>query len=227
MDVPLHLVVFDVDGTLVDSQADIVGSMEAAFGAENLPAPSRKDILGIVGLSLPQAMAVLAPTQTDATLNRLVGTYKDSYATLRRQNGAASSPLYPGIADMLDRRGSVDHLLMAVATGKSRRGLDALMETHDLHHHFVSLQCADDHPSKPHPSMLHQAMWDAGVAAHQSVMVGDTSFDLEMAGAAKMASIGVTWGYHPKERLQPLASGLVETVPELEEFIPQALRGIT
>lgn len=221
----LRLAIFDVDGTLVDSQADIIGSMEAAFNAEGSQVPSRKDILGIVGLSLPQAMAVLAPDQPAHIQARMVEAYKDSYATLRRQNGAQSSPLYPGIAQMLQRLGQQDDLLMAVATGKSRRGLDALMETHGLRHHFVSLQCADDHPSKPHPSMLHQAMWDAGVEAAQSVMIGDTSFDLEMAKAAGMAGIGVTWGYHPKTRLAALASGTVDTVAELEDFIPQMLGG--
>lgn len=222
---PLRLAIFDVDGTLVDSQADIIGSMEAAFGAEGLHVPSRKDILGIVGLSLPQAMAVLAPEQSEDVQGRMVAAYKDSYATLRRQNGAQSSPLYDGIAEMLQRLGQQDDLLLAVATGKSRRGLDALMETHGLRDHFVSLQCADDHPSKPNPSMLHQAMWDAGVEAAQSVMIGDTSFDLEMAQAAGMGGIGVTWGYHPKARLEPLASKIVDTVADLEDFIPQLLGG--
>ena len=223
----LRLVVFDVDGTLVDSQADIVGSMAAAFTAEGLATPSRAEILTIVGLSLPQAMAVLAPDSDAQAQARLVAAYKDSYASLRRANGAHSSPLYPGIAAMLERLGAQQDMLLAVATGKSRRGLDALMEVHGLRDHFISLQCADDHPSKPHPSMLHQAMWDAGVEAAQAVMIGDTSFDLDMARAAGMAGIGVTWGYHPRDRLTPRAIALAETVAQLEQAIPQVLRGIT
>lgn len=223
----LRMAIFDVDGTLVDSQADILASMAAAFSAEALTPPSRAQVLGIVGLSLPQAMAALAPDAPPDILARLTETYKDSYASLRRQNGAASSPLYPGIRALLEQLHGQDSLLLGIATGKSRRGLDALLETHDLRRFFVTAQCADDHPSKPHPSMLHQAMQDGGVAAHQSVMIGDTSFDLEMARAAGMPGIGVTWGYHPHTRLQPLASLVVHAVTDLQEAVPTALGGIT
>ncbi|WP_415922739.1 HAD-IA family hydrolase [Tateyamaria sp. SN6-1] len=194
----MRLVVFDVDGTLVDSQADIVASMALAFDAVGLSAPSRTDILGIVGLSLPQAMAVLAP---DADHAIMVEAYKDGYASLRRQNGAASSPLYPGARAALDALAARDDLVLGLATGKSKRGLDGLIEVHGLQGMFVTRQVADFHPSKPHPAMLQAAMDDAGVEPGHAVMVGDTSFDMDMAVAAGVFPIGVSWGYHTVARL--------------------------
>ncbi|WP_147114060.1 HAD-IA family hydrolase [Tateyamaria sp. syn59] len=194
----MRLVVFDVDGTLVDSQADIVASMAAAFGAVEMPAPTRQDILSIVGLSLPVAMRTLAP---EADHDRMVAVYKDSYADLRMTKGAASSPLYPGARAALDRLNGRDDILLGIATGKSKRGLDGLIDAHGLGGAFVTRQVADFHPSKPHPSMLHAAMDEAGVYAADAVMIGDTSFDADMAEAARMPFIGVSWGYHPPSRL--------------------------
>ncbi|MCC1494143.1 HAD-IA family hydrolase [Cognatishimia sp. F0-27] len=220
----LRLVVFDVDGTLVDSQADIVASMSQAFGAEGLTPPARAQILGIVGLSLPQAIHALAPDQSDTSRGRIVAAYKDAYARLRRENGAASSPLYPGIAELLRRLHGRETVLLGLATGKSRRGLDALLETHGIGPLFVTAQCADDHPSKPHPAMLHSAMGDAGLGPEHCVMIGDTSFDIDMARAARMASIGVGWGYHSVDRLSA-ASSVVEDVTGLEGAIHDILEG--
>lgn len=195
----MRLVVFDVDGTLVDSQADIIASMAAAFDAVDRDAPTRQDILSIVGLSLPIAMEALAP---DADHDRMVQTYKNTYASLRVSKGASSSPLYPGARDALERLKARDDILLGIATGKSKRGLDGLIEAHGLEAMFITRQVADFHPSKPHPSMLLTAMADAGVEAEHAVMIGDTSFDADMAQAARMPFIGVSWGYHPTGRLQ-------------------------
>lgn len=195
---PLRLVIFDVDGTLVDSQADIVASMTSAFQDAGLPVPARDTILGIVGLSLDVAMARLAP---DADVQRMVATYKDAYADLRRTKGAASSPLYPGVRDVLDHFAAQDDLLLGVATGKSKRGLDSLIEAHGLEELFVTRQVADFHPSKPNPSMIRAALDETGVAAADAVMIGDTTYDMDMALNAGVASIGVTWGYHPRTHL--------------------------
>ncbi|WP_299412851.1 HAD-IA family hydrolase [uncultured Sulfitobacter sp.] len=199
---PLRLVIFDVDGTLVDSQADILGAMRLAFEGEGLPVPTRSATLGVVGLSLDVLMPQLAPQSDAATLARLVQGYKDAYMTLRAdKSSGVSSPFYPGARAVLDALHAQPDTLLGVATGKSRRGLDKLIEGHGLEGMFVTQQVADFHPSKPHPSMLMQALSDTGVAQADAVMVGDTSFDMDMAQAAGVTGIGVSWGYHGRVRL--------------------------
>lgn len=201
-DAPLRLVIFDVDGTLVDSQADILGAMHLSFLAQGLVTPARDLVLGVVGLSLDVLMRELAPEVDAATRARLVRGYKDAYMTLRAdQGGAISSPFYPGVRETLDVLRAQPDTLLGVATGKSRRGLDKLIEAHDLKGVFVTQQVADFHPSKPHPAMLLEALRETGVEAENTVMIGDTSFDMDMAHAAGITGIGVRWGYHPVERL--------------------------
>lgn len=199
----LRLVIFDVDGTLVDSQGDIVASMHHAFGAIGAPTPDRAAIVGIIGLSLDVAMARLAPDLDAADHAALVEGYKRSYMALRAEVGAAqSSPLFPGTRAMLEALGARDDLLLGVATGKSRRGLDKLLEGHGLERAFVTQQVADFHPSKPHPAMLHAALRETGAEACDAVMIGDTTYDMDMARAAGIGTIGVTWGYHPAADLR-------------------------
>ncbi|MCA2014141.1 HAD-IA family hydrolase [Cereibacter sphaeroides] len=197
----LRLVIFDVDGTLVDSQADIIASMRAAFAGQGLEAPTDDATRGIVGLSLPVAMAVLAPEQSTAVQDALVAGYKASYQALRLAHGAEGSPLFPGARAALDRLTDDPFLQLAIATGKSRRGLDGLIDAHGLQGIFSSQQVADDHPSKPHPSMVEACLRETGVDKAQAVIVGDTEYDMEMGKAAGIHTIGVTWGYHPRERL--------------------------
>ena len=197
MSKPLRLILFDVDGTLVDSQASILGAMRGAFETHNLPVPSRQDILSIVGLSLDRAMARLVPEMAESIREKLVAAYKDTYHTRSLKIGSAKlSPLYPGARAMLDQLAAVPENLLGVATGKSKRGLDALLVAHDLEQMFVTQQVADFHPSKPHPSMIETAMSEAGVDRANTVMIGDTSFDMDMAKAAGVVGIGVSWGYH-------------------------------
>jgi phosphoglycolate phosphatase len=203
MSAPLHLVIFDVDGTLVDSQGDIVASMHHAFGEIGAPVPAREAIVGIIGLSLDVAMARLAPALDGAAHAALVEGYKRSYMSLRAQAGAAqSSPLFPGTLDMLHTLGERDDLLLGVATGKSRRGLDKLLDGHGLRGLFATTQVADFHPSKPHPAMLHAALSETGTDPRDAVMIGDTSYDMDMAHAAGLHSIAVSWGYHPAAELR-------------------------
>lgn len=198
---PLRLVIFDVDGTLVDSQNDIVASMRVAYGALDMTAPDREAILGIVGLSLPAAFARLSPDLSDAARAALCDGYKTAYAGLRLRNGAMGSPLFPGARRAIDILHAQPETLLAIATGKSRRGLTGLIDVHGLGGRFVSTQVADDHPSKPHPSMVMNCLTDAGVDPCQAVMVGDTTYDMEMARAAGVQTIGVAWGYHRADTL--------------------------
>jgi phosphoglycolate phosphatase len=191
----MKLVVFDVDGTLVDSQAHIVGAMQHAFSTCGLTCPPSAEILGIVGLSLPQAMARLAPEGDNAAL---VEAYKSSF---NKVSTLAPSPLYPGARAALEGLASREEVLLGVATGKSRRGLRHMLAAHDLAGFFVTTQVADDHPSKPHPAMLMAAMREAGTDPQDTVIIGDTSFDMEMGRAAGVHCIGVSWGYHPVSAL--------------------------
>lgn len=217
----MKLVVFDVDGTLSDSQAHICAAMERGFAAVGLVPPSRAAILSIVGLSLPLAVARLAPAADEATLAAIVEGYKSSYFAGRT---ASPAPLFPGARECLMRLAARDDLLLGIATGKSRRGLDALLAHHDLGGLFVTRQVADDHPSKPHPDMLRAALAEAGVSAAQAVIVGDTSYDIEMGVAAGVAGIGVNWGYHPVAQLQQAgARRIVESFTALETVIDELL----
>ncbi|MCR8550937.1 HAD-IA family hydrolase [Salipiger sp. P9] len=198
----LRLVIFDVDGTLVDSQADIMASMTRAFESAGLPAPDREAVLSQVGLALPIALMHLAP-QAKAQHDAMIAAYKQRYFDLRTEKGTPqSSPLFPHVRAVLDQLHAEDETLLGIATGKSRRGLDGLLDGHDMRKLFVTQQCGDDHPSKPHPAMLEAALSETGVPAKRAVMIGDTSFDMEMARAAGMLAVGVSWGYHDTARLK-------------------------
>ena len=198
----LRLVIFDVDGTLVDSQAEIFAAMTLAFQSEGLDVPARDTVLSIVGLSLDEAFAVLCSKTDKAQRDRLVEAYKGAFMQLRTEN-QEMGPLFPGAMDALDVLRAQDHTLLAVATGKSRRGLDKVLERHGLTGVFHSEQVADHHPSKPNPSMILTALNETGVAPGRSVMLGDTTFDMDMARGAGIKKIGVTWGYHAAETLRP------------------------
>ena len=205
----MRLVIFDVDGTLVDSQHEIVSAMSAALTSADLPVLSRAEVLSIVGLSLPLAVARLIPEASPAQQEAVVDGYRLAYQQARL--AGARAPLYAGAMDCLERLSVRDDILLAIATGKSRRGLSALLEAEGLQGRFVSLQTADDHPSKPHPAMLEAAMSEAGVNAARAVMIGDTSFDMEMARAARAHALGVGWGYHPVDVLGRSGAAAIAT----------------
>ena len=193
----LRLVIFDVDGTLVDSQAEIMAAMAFAFASQNMPMLDRPTILSIVGLSLNEAFARLCP-QVDATQRGfLVQAYKDAFNDLRGPDGNAElSPMFEGALEALMDLHAHPETLLAVATGKSKRGLDKMIERHGLQGLFVSQQVADFHPSKPHPAMVLAALSDTGVDPSRAVMLGDTTYDMDMGRAGGVGTIGVTWGYH-------------------------------
>jgi phosphoglycolate phosphatase len=196
----MKLVIFDCDGTLVDSQNAIFAAMQNAFGALGLPAPGRPEVLGVVGLSLPEAFAVLAPTTSAAVQAGLADVYRNGFSHAA-QGPDGHDPLFPGVREVVTAFAGRDDIVLGVATGKSRRGVARLLEREGWHGHFLTIQTADDHPSKPHPSMILRAMADADVGSAATVMVGDTTFDIEMARNAKVGAVGVGWGYHASEHL--------------------------
>ncbi len=206
----MKLVIFDVDGTLIDSQGHIVASMEGAFAAHGLATPSREAILSIVGLSLPDAFVRLVPDHADKR-GSLTQAYKDTFMAMRL-NGQGVSPLYPGAAEVLAQLSAQPDTVLGIATGKSRRGLDHVMEVNGWETTFQTVQVADHHPSKPHPSMVLTCLAEAGVAARDAVMIGDTTYDMDMAKAAGVCGLGVEWGYHEGAAL--IASGAVQVLPD-------------
>lgn len=196
-----RLIIFDCDGTLVDSQHAICAAMEHAFATLGLPAPSRAEILGVVGLSLPQTFAVLAGQQSLSVQSALVEAYRSDFPS-KRQQAALHDPLYPGIGGVVAALARRDDILLGIATGKSRRGVARLLDREGWQRHFITIQTADGHPSKPHPSMILRAMAETDVEPGSTLMVGDTTYDIEMACNAGVGAIGVGWGYHEPQRLK-------------------------
>jgi phosphoglycolate phosphatase len=214
-----RLIVFDCDGTLVDSQHLIIDAMRTTFAAHGLPPPADDAVRHIVGLSLAEAIAALLPGIGETDRAALVDGYRQTFQAMRRQ-ALFHEPLFPGARETLQALEGRGHLL-AVATGKSDRGIATVLQHHALAHLFVSLQTADRHPSKPHPAMLEAAMRETGSAPHETVMVGDTSYDMQMARAAGVRAIGVGWGYHAVAALELAgAATIVERFEQLLELEP-------
>ncbi len=208
---------FDVDGTLVDSQHHIVEAQAMAFAAHGLPAPTRERALSVVGLSLVEAFCELAGPHGPVT--RLADAYRDAWTVLRQKPDYVET-LYPGAGELLGRLARRADLTLGIATGKSRRGVDRLLEAQGWRHLFASVQTADDHPSKPHPSMLFAALAETAIAATHATMVGDTSYDMAMAVAAQVRPLGVSWGYHPPAALHAAgAVGIAEGMDALERML--------
>jgi phosphoglycolate phosphatase len=212
---PYRLIVFDVDGTLVDSQAGIVAAMADTFVRLGLPDPGAEATRRVVGLSLDEAIAHLLPDgAADARLPEAVAAYREAYLA-RRSRPDFEEPLFPGARAAL---AALDHpqVCLGVATGKSRRGLDATLERHGLTGRFVTTQTADDGPGKPHPRMLVDAMREVGATPQETVLIGDTVFDVQMAVNASVPAYGVAWGYHASEELsQAGARAILQTFDEL------------
>jgi phosphoglycolate phosphatase len=211
---PIRLVVFDCDGTLVDSQATIVACAQAAFQAEGLAVPSADAIRRIVGLSLVEAVLELMTEPDPARAPTLAEHYKAAFLE-HRARPEFHEPLFPGTRELLDELQARD-LVLGIATGKAMRGLRAVLEHHGLERHFTTLQTADLHPSKPHPAMLQAAMAEAGVASTATMLIGDTTYDILMARAAGAVPVGVSWGNHPAEEL--VQAGAVSVLRHFDEL---------
>ncbi len=223
----LKLVVFDVDGTLIDSLAHIKRAMTSAFDACGHLPPDGAAVRSIIGLSLPEAMARLDPSLNDAELRAVVEAYKDSFNRSATADVQREAPMFAGARAALERLNAHDALLLGVATGKSRRGLVRMMGVHALEGMFVTTQVADDHPSKPHPSMLEQCLYDTGVKAKNAIIIGDTSFDMEMGRNAGFGTIGVRWGYHPDEILAPHSDVMIDDFAALDRVVADLLEART
>lgn len=207
-----RLALFDCDGTLVDSQANICLAMEHCFERSGLTPPDRGAIRRIVGLSVREAMAALLPQGEAALHDVLCEDYKSAFHALRGK-GLIEEPLFDGILETMTRLDEAGWLL-GVATGKSDRGLALCLEHHGIARRFVTLQTADRHPSKPHPSMVDMAMAEAGAAPETTVMIGDTSFDMLMGRAANAHALGVSWGYHGIDDLTDAGAHHIAHAPD-------------
>jgi phosphoglycolate phosphatase len=207
----LKLAVFDCDGTLIDGQADICAAMTRAFADAGLLPPDLDAVRRSVGLSLPQALARLLPDADEEVRARAVEAYKQAFRAAR-QAGTLTQPLFAGLSELLEALAD-DGWTLAVATGMSRRGLDHCLTVAGIADRFVSLQTADDHPSKPHPAMLRAALAEAGAEPGDAVMIGDTQYDMLMAADAGVRGIGVAWGYHAADELSAAGAAFVARTP--------------
>lgn len=218
------LAIFDCDGTLVDSGATIYRALSATFAQNGLDLPSVDVSRKVIGLSLAEAMAALLPDVPAEQHLALSEDYKRQFWKLRAA-GEVEEPLFDGVLELLDAL-ETDGWLLAVATGKSDRGLRHCLEQHNIHARFVSLQTADRHPSKPHPSMVEEAIADVSAAPQTSIVIGDTSFDMAMAVAAGAVGIGAGWGYHePDELIEAGAVAVADRPLEVLELIRERADG--
>lgn len=219
----MPLIVFDMDGTLIDTHGLISEHMATAFARNGLPAPTPADVSQIIGLSLPIAVARLATGSDAATVDRLVDSYRTAYRQSVEQN-TDREPLYPGVRAALDRLRNNPATLLGIATGKQLAGVHRILGNHGLAGHFVTLQTPDHNPSKPHPSMLLRAMAETGMSPNETIMVGDTVFDIELAVNAGCQSVGVTWGYHDAGDLVRAGAGaMIDSYEELDAALIRVL----
>lgn len=214
----MTLLIFDVDGTLIDSAARILRALELTFQAFGRPPPSREASFGIVGLSLPEAFRTLVGEE--APIEAMAAHYKGLYGPLSA-DPALEAMLFPGIADLIDRLGARPDVTLAIATGKSRRGVAQLLNDHGWQGRFAAIRTADDCPSKPHPAMIAECLAETGTPAEGAFMIGDSVHDMRMARAAGVHAVAVGWGFQPVPLLREAgAQTVVATAPDIEALAP-------
>jgi phosphoglycolate phosphatase len=219
----MKLVIFDIDGTLVDSQNFIVEAQKRAFSANGLEPPSRERALSVVGLSLREAFVDL--TDGEGPVETLASSYKAAWSELRAHATAEEDRIYPGVDALLRKLAARPDCKLGIATGKGRVGVTKLFARQNWAGLFASVQTADDAPSKPAPDMFERALRETGVAVEDACMVGDTTFDMMMAHRAGAHCIGVCWGYHRHDKLASAgANVLVHDVAELETRLDEFLQ---
>lgn len=212
----IELVVFDWDGTLMDSAARIVEAVQAAIDAAGLPPRPAAAIRGMIGLGMGEAIAALYSDEPPASHGRLAVAYRDAFVRAVADRPAA---LFPGVESVLATLED-ERRMLAVATGKSRAGLQRDLQRAAIGHRFAATRTVDESPSKPDPHMLREIMSLCGVGPDATLVVGDTLFDLEMAAHAGVPALGVAWGAHAAERLrraEPLA--VLERIEQLPEWL--------
>jgi len=219
----MRLVIFDMDGTLIDTHGLIAEHMATAFSGAGLEAPSPDAVRSIIGLALPIAIGRLAKSSDQQLIDRLVDDYKAHYRASLIE-GPDREGLFPGCRAVLDRLNDEAETLLGVATGKGLSGVNRILDLHGLSGHFQTLQTPDHNPSKPHPGMVLRAMSETGAARERTVMIGDTTFDIETGRSAGVATIGVSWGYHPVRDLEAAGAHLiVDDYADLEAAIDKVL----
>jgi phosphoglycolate phosphatase len=210
---PYKLLVFDWDGTLMDSEARIVSCLAMSLKDLGRPVPPREALLNVIGLGLPEVAHALLPHGDVDGVRQFIDRYR--YHFLSDHYEPAN--LFPGALDTLrhlDSRG----FLLAVATGKARRGLDEIIDRTGCQGIFAVTRCADETASKPHPRMLMEVMDVAGVGPEDTLMIGDTVFDMQLARNAGAPALGVSYGVQPAERL--LAEGALDCIDEISAIVP-------
>jgi len=210
-----RLMIFDWDGTLMDSEARIVAAMQGACRDLGLEVPDRERACDVIGLGLAEALHRLVPDLPDHRHAEMAERYRYYYLEADR----TPTPLFPGAIELLEGLESAGHLL-AVATGKGKAGLDQALAESGLAGRFHATRTAEETRSKPHPQMLEELLDFTGCEPHEAVMVGDTEYDLLMARNAGMPAVGVTWGVHHPERLWETGpEALVSTMDELARWL--------
>lgn len=211
----VSLVVFDWDGTVMDSIGRIVSSLRAAASISELVVPTEHQAKQIIGLSLDPAFDILFPGMTDQQRQLMFLHYREQYML----HDTTPSPLFSGVEQVLKQLKD-RNIKLAVATGKQRRGLARMFAETGLEKYFDTSRCADEAQSKPHPDMLQQILLELEVKAEHAIMVGDTSHDMKMAQAIAMPRVGVTHGVHGRDVLSQFApKAIIDTMPELLQFI--------